>query len=188
MLYCGPIVYILFAKAFDTSSCPGLQLQSPANLMRHPVVNPIASLPGASQPGDWVRHKCCYSAIACVGKTSALFALAPCIYASNSSQVRQLQIKIEDGHTCAAESLEAKLLEMEKRLQKAEAHIERLTHGSLQQALLPQPPIPVSGTISHSHFSTSELQSSSLQVPRSAILDLLSCLLFMSSSSHCSKP
>ncbi len=45
---------------------------------------------------------------------------------------------------------------MEKRLQNAEAHVERLTHGSLQQALLPQPPIPVSvyGTMpAHSDFS-----------------------------------
>ena len=68
---------------------------------------------------------------------------------------------------------------MEKKLQNAEARVEQLMHGSLQPALLLQPQIPVSvdGTmIAHSEVSMSELQPSSLQVPRSALLALLSCL------------
>ena len=75
--------------------------------------------------------------------------------------------------------LKQELREMKQKLQNAEACIERLTHGSLQQALLPQPPIPVSvyGTMTaSSNFSLSEPQPLCLQVPESAILALLSCL------------
>jgi len=84
-----------------------------------------------------------------------------------------------DGHACAAEYFEAKLRETEKKLQNAEACIEHLMHGSLQLALLPQLQIPVSvdGTMTGDpNISMSEPQPSSLQVPSSAILPLLSCL------------
>ena len=144
--------------------------------MRHPVANPIASLPGASQPGRLGKTQVLYSAIACEGKTSALLpyprSLCTCkqfIASASTSSCDQ------DGHTCAAEYLEAKLQEMEKKLQ----NVEQLMHGSLQPAVLLQPQMPVSvdGTmIAHSDFSMSELRPSSLQVPRSALLALLSCL------------
>lgn len=89
-------MYILFTKAFDTFSCSGLQLQAPAELMCHPAANPIASLPGSSQPGRLGKTQVLYPAIACDGKTSALFpTLAPCAHASSSLPLHQLQVVIK---------------------------------------------------------------------------------------------
>ena len=113
--------------------------------MRHPVANPIASLPGASQPGRLGKTQVLYSAIACDGKTSALLPYPRSLCTCKQFFACAATSKCDqDGHTCAAEYLEAKLLEMEKKLQNAEARVEQLMHGSLQPALLLQPQIPVS--------------------------------------------
>ena len=74
MFYCGSIVYVLFANAFDTSFYPVLQPQAPANLTCHPVANPVASLPGATQPSRLGKTQLLLF-IACEGQTAALSAL-----------------------------------------------------------------------------------------------------------------
>ena len=74
MFYCGSIVYVLFANAFDTFFYPVLQPQAPANLTCHPVANPVASLPGATQPSRLGKTQLLLF-IACEGQTAALSAL-----------------------------------------------------------------------------------------------------------------